>query len=45
MAKASHSRDVGFDCDAAVRAETEVEVLPRQPPLIGRFADAHAQLL
>ena len=27
MAKVVHCRDVGFDCDGVVRAETEEEVL------------------
>ena len=29
MAKVVHCRDVGFDCDGIVRAETEAEVLQK----------------
>ena len=29
MTKAVHCRDIGFDCDGVVRAETEEEALAR----------------
>ena len=29
MAKVLHCRDVGFDCDGVIRAETEEEVLKK----------------
>jgi predicted small metal-binding protein len=35
MAKVMHCRDVGFDCEGVIRAETEKEVLAQ--------AAAHAQ--